>query len=85
VILSRPSLSGSGKFETPWQRMQAEYARGSSAPEVFEDPESLALPFVPTCATFAPEEPPHAEASRVSPTTPRWPAREQAALSSMPC
>jgi hypothetical protein len=25
---------------------------------------------LPICATFAPEEPPHAEASRVSPTTP---------------
>jgi hypothetical protein len=50
--------------------MQAEYARGLSAPEAFEDPESLALRPAPTCATFAPEEPPHAEASRVSPTTP---------------
>jgi hypothetical protein len=70
VILIRPLLSGSGKFPTPWLRMHAEYATGSSEPEVFEELEPFAFLFVSTCATLASDESPQAEASRESPTTP---------------
>jgi hypothetical protein len=53
-----PELSGSGKRGNPCERMQAEYASPSPALGAFEDPR------------LAPDEPPHAEASRDSPATP---------------
>jgi hypothetical protein len=50
--------------------MQAEYAVGLPEPEALEEPEPFVLLVVPTCATFAPDEPPpHAAASNDSPTT----------------
>jgi hypothetical protein len=58
-----PSVPGSGKVGTPWLRMQAENACGPCGRGWF------AL-VVPTCATFAPVEPPHAEAAKVNPVTP---------------
>ena len=64
-----PSLSGSGKFATPWLRMQAEYATGPDL-EPLEAPEVFALLVLPTCATLAPEELPQAAASTYSATTP---------------
>jgi hypothetical protein len=59
-----PVLPASGKVGTPWLRMQAEYACGSCARVWF----ALVMP---TCATFAPDEPPHAEAAKAKPATPR--------------
>jgi hypothetical protein len=46
--------------------MQAENATGSREPEALEDPEP-----------FAPDEPPHAEAAKVSPSCPRARVRER--------
>jgi hypothetical protein len=65
----RPLLSGSGKFLTPLLRTHAEYARGSPAPEALEVAEPFAPVVVPTCATLAPDEPPHPDASGASPIT----------------
>jgi hypothetical protein len=45
--------------------MHAEYAFGSA-----EAPEGLGPVVVPICATFAPDEPPQAEARNDSPATP---------------
>jgi hypothetical protein len=58
-------LSGSGKSGNPCERMQAEYATGSSELE----PVDVSVPVVveETCATPAPDEPPQAEASRATP------------------
>jgi hypothetical protein len=50
--------------------MQAEYALGFGELEALEDPAPLDPRVVPTWATFPSDEPPQAEASRDSPTTP---------------
>jgi hypothetical protein len=64
VIKIFPLLSGSGKLRTPCERIQAEYSCAFPALEA-----GFALLVVPTCATFAPDEPPpHAAASNDSPT-----------------
>jgi hypothetical protein len=54
-----PLLPGSGKLGTPWLRMHAEYASGSRELDALVEPRAV-----------APDEPPHAEAAKVSTVTP---------------
>jgi hypothetical protein len=64
-VFIRLLLSGSGKFQTPWLRMHAEYAFGSA-----EAPEGFGPVVVPICATLAPDEPPpQPAASRAEPVS----------------
>jgi hypothetical protein len=56
-----PSAPGSGKLGTPWERMHALNRAGVA---------DFAAPVVPTCATFAPDEPPQPAAAKASPVTP---------------
>src|SRR5262245_41233065 len=69
-----PAGCGSGKFGTPFLRMQAENATRAPRFDSFVEPvepEPVVVACVePTCATPSPDEPPQAEANRARTTIP---------------